>query len=259
MEKGNTIVVKIGGSTLGAHDTSLEDVASLWQAGRRLVVVHGGGATISAWLGRLQTPTEFVRGLRVTDAETLEVVSAVLAGLINTQLVAALTALGAPALGLSGVDGGCLLADYEDAALGYVGRVSRADQRPLEVLLDAGYLPVLAPLALLEPAGPQILNVNADTAAGQIAAALHAERLIFLTDVEGVRGAQGETLRRLDLSQTRDLLRANVIAGGMIPKVEAGLRAAAAGTLALIIDGRAAHNLQAAFAEDPPGTLIQMI
>ena len=260
MEERGTVVVKIGGSTLGAHDTSMEDIAALRQRGRRVVVVHGGGAAISTWLRKLDTPTRFVRGLRVTDAQTLDVVVAILAGLVNKQLVAELVARGGPAIGLSGADGGCLVATYEDEALGYVGRVTRVDVRPLEALLSGGYIPVVAPLALLDgEAGgteAQLLNVNADTVAGEIAVALRAERLVFLTDVEGVRGASGETLRQLSGLDVKPLLGAGVIAGGMIPKVEAGLRASTGGTASIILDGRASHSLVAALSEDPPGTVI---
>lgn len=256
-----TIVVKIGGSTLGVHDTSVADIAELHRQGERIVVVHGGGPAISSWLKKLQTPTQFVRGLRVTDAAGLEVVTAVLAGLVNKQLVASFLSLGAAATGVSGADGGMLLAGYEDETLGYVGRVTRVDTALLQTLLAAGYLPVVAPLALLESeagtASGQLLNVNADTVAGQLAGALQAERLVFLTDVEGVRGATGETLRRASAVEVQALLDGGVIVGGMIPKVEAGLLARAGGGSVVILDGRAAHRLQAALSKQPPGTLLQ--
>jgi acetylglutamate kinase len=263
------IVVKIGGSTLGAHDTSLQDVAWLAQQGRRIVVVHGGGPAISDWLTRVKVPTRFERGLRVTDAPALEIVVAVLGGLINKQLVAALTALGARAVGLSGADGGTLRAGYEDEALGYVGRVEEVDTRLILAMLDAGFVPVVAPLALLKhsartevgevevaAAVGQLLNVNADTVAGDLARALQAERLIFLTDVAGVRGADGAALRVLDLAAARGLLRTGVAAGGMIPKLEAAIRAAEGGTTAVILDGREPHQFVAAAGDSPPGTVI---
>ena len=256
------IVVKIGGSTLGAHDTSLEDIAALQRSGRRVVVVHGGGAAISDWLTKLGAPTQFVRGLRVTDGAALGVVVGVLAGLINKQLVAELQARGAPAVGLSGADGGMLLAEYEDEALGFVGRVIRVNTDPLECLLATGYIPVVAPLALLagppEAAGQaQLLNVNADTVAGDLARALGAERLVFLTDVEGVKGQNGQTLSSLDGGKAQMLLDSGVIAGGMIPKVEAGLRAGKGGACSVILDGRQPRQLLAALRDDPPGTVIR--
>jgi acetylglutamate kinase len=255
------VVVKIGGSTLGMRDTSLADIAQLQREGRRVVVVHGGGPAISDWLKRLDTPTRFVRGLRVTDAATLDVAVAVLAGAVNKQLVASLCALGTRACGLSGADGATLTAAYEDEDLGYVGRVVRVDVALLDALLDAGCLPVVAPIALLagdgdSPSNAQLLNVNADTVAGELARALSAGRLVFLTDVEGVRGGDGAVLRDLDQARTEELLAAGVIAGGMIPKVAAGLRAGSAGATCVILDGRQPRSLLSALDADPPGTVI---
>lgn len=262
------IVIKIGGSTLGAGDTTLEDITTLHRRGQRIVVVHGGGPAISAWLAKLQVPTRFAGGLRITDAATLDVAVAVLAGLINKQLVATLNALGAPAIGLSGADGRMLPAQYEDEALGYVGRVLRVDAAPLEAIMGAGFVPVVAPLALLagdagledqegEKRQAQLLNVNADTAAGEIAFALRAARLVFLTDVEGVRDAEGQMIGRLNAGSAEELLNAGVIGGGMIPKVTAALRASQAGTNAIILDGRTPQRLIEALTEHPPGTVIE--
>src|SRR6266567_1188981 len=174
MAHNSTLVVKIGGSTLGAHDTSMADLARLQHGGRRIVVVHGGGPAISDWLKRLKTPTRFVRGLRVTDAASLDVVVAVLAGIVNKQLVAGLNALGARACGVSGADAGIIQAVYEDEELGYVGRIAQVDVSPIDALLEAGFLPVVAPVAVLKGAdgrvSAQLLNVNADTVAGELAA-----------------------------------------------------------------------------------------
>src|SRR3990172_5128395 len=144
----DVLVVKIGGSTLGAHDTTLEDVVALQRRGLRPVVVHGGGALISEWLKLHGLPTRFERGLRITDERTLEVVVAVLAGLVNKQLVAALTADGGHAVGLSGADGGLLKARQLDEKLGFVGEVAEVDTRPLVDLLDDGFVPVLAPIGV---------------------------------------------------------------------------------------------------------------
>jgi len=254
------VVVKIGGSTLGAHDTSLADAVELQRRGLPVVLVHGGGPAISDWLSRLDTPTRFVRGLRVTDAATLQVATAVLAGLVNKQLVAELTAAGGRAVGISGVDGGLLQAAYEDAELGYVGRLIAVHADLLRALLRDGFLPLVAPIALLAAAGPpQLMNVNADTVAGELAATLRAERLVFLTDVDGIRGRDGTTLRRIDQAETESLLAAGVIGGGMIPKVQAGLRAGEGGTRVLIVDGRRPHCLIEALESDPPGTSIESV
>jgi len=248
-------VVKLGGSTLGAHDTSLRDIADVRRAGRQVVVVHGGGAAVSAWLQRSGGEPRFVRGLRVTDAETLEAVVAVLAGSVNKQLVAELGALGAPALGLSGADSMILQATRYDPELGFVGRIERVNPFPLEELLRLGYLPVIAPIAV-ECDQPQLLNTNADTAAGEIAAALHAARLVFLTDVAGVLASDGRVLPRLSVPEANALIAAGVAAGGMIPKLEAAARAAAAGCATSIIDGAADGALARLFAGESTGTTV---
>lgn len=238
---GRTLVVKLGGSTLGAHDTSLADITLLRRLGVRVVVVHGGGAAISQWLARIGLEARFVSGLRVTDAPTLEIVCMVLAGKVNKELVAQLQALGAPAVGISGADGGLLRARLRDPDLGFVGEVTNVDARPLAALLEAGFLPVVAPLALGE-AG-QLLNVNADTAAGDVARGLGAEQVVFLTDVPGVVGADGQTLPTLTAEQIGELRVSGVISGGMIPKVEACLHALRGARVAQVVDGRAAHAL----------------
>lgn len=252
-------VVKIGGSTLGANDTSLEDLASLWRDGRRLVVVHGGGATLSEWLRIHGVESRFVRGLRVTDRETIDVAVAVFAGLVNTELVARLNSLGARALGLSGVDGALVRAERSDPELGFVGRVREVDRAQIEALLDAGYLPVLASLAV-EVKGElllaQPLNVNADTLAGDVAAALEAGRLVFLTDVPGVLDAGGQRLPSLSRAEALRLIDEGVATGGMIPKLEAALVAAAAGVRTLILDGREPHALRDALSGAAPGTVV---
>ena len=254
----DTIVVKMGGSTLGTSDTALEDVVALQRRGLRPVVVHGGGTVISEWLKRHGVPTRFERGLRVTDERTLEVVVAVLAGLVNKQLVAALTAAGGNAAGLSGADGGLLKARQLDKKMGFVGEVAEVDTRPLLDLLDGGFLPVLAPIAVEwrgEAPSGQLLNINADTAAGAVAAALSARWLVFLTDVAGIRDEGGETLRALSPPRAEELTAAGVIEGGMIPKVEACLYAAAAGCHSVIADGRRAGALLAAI-EEKTGTVV---
>lgn len=255
----NVTVVKIGGSTLGANDTSLEDLAALWREGERLVVVHGGGAILSEWLRVHGVESRFVRGLRVTDRAAIDVAVAVFAGVVNTELVARLDSLGARALGLSGVDGAIIRAERFDPELGYVGRVRAVDRAQIETLLDAGYLPVIASLAV-EVQGEQLLaqplNVNADTVAGDVAAALEAERLVFLTDVPGVLDARGEVVRRLSRGTALELIESGVAQGGMIPKLEAALVAAAAGARAFVVDGREPHALREALFGSVRGTEI---
>ncbi len=253
------IVAKIGGSTLGSHDTTLDDVAALWRRGLRPVVVHGGGATISEWLARHKVSTRFERGLRVTDSKTLDVAVAVLAGLVNKQLAAALQQRGAPALGLSGADGGLLRGRVLDPALGFVGEITRVHQAAAAVIIDGGFLPIIAPIAAEwkdEGATGRLLNVNADTAAGAIAAALSAHALVFLTDVPGIRDADGGLLPSVTAQQGAALVRDGVIWGGMIPKLEACVAAAAAGARSVIVDGREPGALLAALAEQPRGTVV---
>jgi acetylglutamate kinase len=244
--EGELLVVKIGGSTLGSHDTTLADLAELQRRGLRPIVVHGGGALVSDWLKRLDMPTRFEGGLRVTDAASLQVVVAVLAGLVNKQLVAQLGALDAVAVGLSGADGQMLQCRLADEKLGFVGEIVAVNPGPFVRVLLAAAIPVIAPIGLLfegEHATGHLLNINADTAAGAIAAALGARWLVFLTDVPGVLGAGGETLSRLSAASAHDLIASGTIAGGMIPKVEACLQAAAAGALSTIVDGRNEHAL----------------
>lgn len=230
------IVVKIGGSTLGEEDTSLDDIALLARDGRLPLVVHGGGALITEWLDRLGIASEFVDGLRSTSAQALDVVIAVLRGVVNTRLVAELERRGTRAVGISGLDAGTLAAERYDERLGYVGRVTGVEPAHMEALLAAGVVPVLAPIAL--DASGQPLNVNADTAAGEVARALRAELLIFLTDVDGVRDAQGDRLETLAAEQASSLRADGTLAGGMLPKVNASLRAADGGAIAVIANGR---------------------
>jgi len=259
MSESPILVVKIGGSTLGSHDTTLEDLVALRGEGWRPVVVHGGGAAISEWLKVHDTPTRFVRGLRVTDAASLRVVVAVLAGLINKELVTAINALGGRAIGLSGADGGLIRVSVLDPELGYVGKIERVDGGMLMGLLDEGYLPVVAPLGLLWEGGPrnQIMNINADTVAGEAALALGARWLVFLTDVPGIADGDGRSLARLSPGEALALVEEGVVSGGMIPKVEACLRAATGGTRTAIIDGRQPHALVAALERgELAGTLI---
>ncbi|HUF52540.1 MAG TPA: acetylglutamate kinase [Dehalococcoidia bacterium] len=252
------IVAKIGGSTLASHDTSLEDVAALHARGDWPVIVHGGGVLISDWLKRLAVPTKFERGLRVTDAASLEVVVAVLCGLVNKTLVASLQALGARALGLSGADGSLLQAKVRDEALGFVGEISAVDPTAVLQVIATGAVPVIAPVGMEyadgKPTG-QLLNINADTSAGAIAAAIGAARLVFMTDVPGVK-SNGAVLEALSATEAHELMSAGVIEGGMIPKVEACLQAAAAGCRADVVDGREEHALLAVIDGKNAGTTV---
>ena len=256
-----TIVVKIGGSTLGAHDTTLEDLVALQKQGTNPVVVHGGGQMVSRWMETRGVRPRFVRGLRVTDAPSLEIVVAVLAGLINKTLVAEIMALGGKAVGISGADGGMLQATVSDPELGLVGTVTRVNTDPISAVLDMGYIPVIAPLAVHThtqdaSSAVSLLNINGDTAAGEIAAALGAERLVFLTDVEGVLDSSRRLIPRLTERQAKGLMRSNVVAGGMTPKIEACLTALREGSVTQIVDGRRTGALSDILSGGPLGTRI---
>ncbi len=243
---GKVIVVKLGGATLGSHDTAIEDIVKLQQQGRLLVVVHGGGKVITDWLEKQGIATRFINGERVTDEATLEVVVAVLIGVVNKEIVADINARGGMAVGISGVDGAFIQGKTKDVELGYVGTVAKVNPAPLEPLLKYGYIPVVAPVSLNAARAekePKLLNINADAVAGEIAAAIGAERLIFLTDVVGISDQSGNLLPRLSPDEAEALIASGVASGGMIPKVKACLKALSGTATACIIDGRQSHAL----------------
>ncbi len=256
MSDSPIILVKIGGSTLGAGDTSLADLARLQADGFRPIVVHGGGAMITDWMGRLGVRAQFVDGLRVTDAESIEVVAAVLAGVVNKSLVRELAAAGANAVGVSGADGGALTGHVDNPALGYVASRVTVDPALLLSLVDGGAVPVVAPLALGTSEERALLNVNADTAAGAIAVAVRAERLVFLTDVDGVLDSSGRLLKRIPHGQGSALVDSGIVKGGMIPKMRACLEAAEAGLSANIINGTVPGALLHCMEGSTTGTLV---
>ena len=254
------IVVKIGGAVFDSRDTTIEDLVRLQQQDKSLVVVHGGGNLITEWLSKQGIPTRFVHGERVTDRATLEVVIAVLAGLANKEIVAAINSSGGRAIGISGVDGALIRSKIKDRELGYVGNVVKVNTVPLEVLLQAGYIPIVSPVSLDSFAesddATQILNINGDLVAGEIAAAIGAERLIFLTDVAGVCDQSGKLLPRLSSSEAEALIVSGVASGGMIPKVKACLAALSGVSSARIIDGRQPHALLRELEGQGGGTII---
>ncbi len=233
------LVIKIGGSTLGSTDTTFRDVAAIASAGATPVVVHGGGAEASRWLERMNIPSRFERGLRVTDEDVLPVVVAVFAGLVNKRIVTAINAAGARAVGICGADGRILECRLADPAFGFVGEPVAVHPEAIHALHGAGIVPVIGPIGHIPgPVSDQLVNVNADTVAGNIAAALGARRLVFLTDVEGVRGGDGQRIPRLSEGEARSLIADGTIAGGMIPKVDACLHALGLGVEVQIVDGR---------------------
>ena len=253
------IVVKIGGATLGSQDTTIEDIVELQQQGKSLVVVHGGGKLITDWLEKQGLSTRFVNGERITDEATLEVVISVLAGLVNKRIVAAINSLGGRAVGISGVDGALIQGRIKDKKLGYIGEVVKINPAPLETLLKSGYVPVIAPVSLHANRGgkaPKVLNINADVVAGEIATAIGAERLVFLTDVVGVCDQSGNLLPRLLPDDAEALVASGVASGGMIPKIKACLRALSGTSTTRIIDGRQPHALLNEIGGKGGGTTI---
>jgi acetylglutamate kinase len=256
----NTTVIKIGGSTFGSSDTTIEDIVALQKRGESLVVVHGGGSAVTDWLKRQGVATKFVRGERVTDKSTLEVATAVLAGLVNKEITAAINVNGGKACGISGVDGALIESRLKDPDMGYVGTAVAVNPAVLETLLGAGFIPVVAPVSLyaVDRPGdaPAIINVNGDPVAGDIAAALKAARLVFLTDVAGITDASGKVLSRLSAGEAEALIASGVISGGMIPKVNACLKALDTGAIARVINGRTPHALINEFQGGNGGTTI---
>ena len=234
-----TIVVKIGGNSLGPRDTTFPDVVRLHGDGTRVIVVHGGGPTVTDWLGRIGVETTFVEGQRVTDEATLEVVTAVLSGLVNKSIVAEIQKVGGPAVGISGSDGPTVMARVRDAGtLGRVGDVLSIRPDLLDTISDAGMIPVVSPISREDAPSARLLNVNADSVAGALADAVNADRVVFMTDVPGVLDSGGEPIPALQEGRARQLIADGVIGGGMIPKVEACLMALRHTEAAQIIDGR---------------------
>lgn len=258
---GRTMVVKYGGSTLDADSSEsiLEDVAALQSVGVRVVLVHGGGPDISALLTRLHVESHFEDGYRVTDDATLEAAELALSGKVNKAIAAALGRLGARACGLSGRDGGLLLADHKDTRLGRVGTIQQVDPCLLETLLDGGFLPVVSPIA---GGTDGAFNCNADDVARAIAEAMGADRLVFLTDTNGIlvdRNNQSTRIPKMNVDHARTLLRDGLIAGGMIPKTENCIHAVHHGVASVtVLDGRIPHALLLeAISEQSMGTTLE--
>jgi len=247
------VVVKLGGTTIADQRQVLEEVAAVARR-RPVVLVHGGGKRISEWLDRLGVPSRFEGGLRVTDAAALEVAAAVLRGVVNSELVSALRDLGVDAVGLSGVDGGLLVAERVPN-LGLVAHVVGLRRDLLDAILVTGQVAVVAPLARDEQG--IVCNVNADDAAGGIAAGLGARQLVLLTDVDGIRDAAGKRIDAISAADAEALIASGVIEGGMVPKVRAALAALTwPGTEAVIADSAAPNALERALADPTFGTRV---
>jgi acetylglutamate kinase len=247
------VVVKLGGTTLAEQRQVLGEVAAVARR-RPVVLVHGGGKRMTEWLDRLGIKSRFENGLRVTDPEALEVAAAVLRGVVNSELVAALHDVGCDAVGLSGVDGG-LLIGRRLPGVGLVATVTGVRRDLIDSLLVAGQVPVVAPLARDEQG--VVCNVNADDAAAGIAAGLGARQLVLMTDVDGVRDASGHRLDTLSAAEAEALIADGTIRGGMVPKVRAALSALAwDGAEAIIADGSAPDALVRSLEDPTFGTRV---
>lgn len=269
---GRTVVVKYGGHAMGDEAASAKfarDMVLMKQIGIRPVVVHGGGPQIAEMLERLDIRSDFVEGLRVTDAAAVEIVEMVLAGKINKSVVSAIEAAGGRAVGISGKDGGTIRArrlrrmrrdpdsNIERVLdLGFVGEPSAVDTRLIDAVADAGFIPVVAPIGIGEDG--ETYNINADTVAGAIAAACRAQRFLLLTDVAGVLDAEGGLIGEMSRERAEELIAEGVVQGGMIPKVRTCLDAVRDGVqAAVILDGRVNHAiLLEILTEKGIGTLI---
>ena len=257
---GAIVVIKFGGNAMGddaAMDSFARDVVLMRQVGVNPVVVHGGGPMINDMLAKLGIVSEFVRGKRVTDAATVEVVEMILSGRVNKRIVQAINDQGGRAVGISGKDDDLMVCEADDPALGFVGRPVEMRVQVLHDLFKAGIIPVVAPV------GPghngETFNVNGDTAAGAIAGALKADRLLLLTDVSGVKDETGAVVTQMTPDQVRDLTERGIIVGGMIPKTETALAAIEQGVRAVVIlDGRVPNAvLLELFTDFGAGSLIR--
>lgn len=246
---GRTIVVKYGGAAMkdsNLKDKVIRDIVFLSCVGLRPIVVHGGGPEINSWLDKLGIEPQFKNGLRVTDAPTMDVVEMVLVGRVNKEIVALINQAGGSAVGLCGIDGNLITARPQgEEGIGFVGEVSSVDIKILETLVNNGYIPVVSSVAADESG--QSYNINADTVAGEIAAAIGAEKLILLTDTRGILKDYKDPstlIPRVDIQEARELITTGIVTGGMIPKVNCCVRSLAQGVRAAhIVDGRIPHAL----------------
>jgi acetylglutamate kinase len=255
------VVIKLGGHAMTsdeAMDSFARDVVLMRQVGINPVIVHGGGPMINALLDKLEIKSKFVNGKRVTDAATMEVVEMVLSGTVNKRIVQAINKQGGRAVGLSGKDANLVVCDPADPELGLVGNPSEINPEVIRTLFENDLIPVIAPLGAGR--NGETFNINGDTVAGAIAGALSADRLLLLTDVSGVKNADGDVLTEMNSDQIREMTASGVIAGGMIPKTETALAALEEGVKAVVIlDGRAPNAcLLELFTEHGAGSIIRL-
>ena len=254
------IVIKLGGHAMGsdeAMDMFARDVVLMRQVGINPVIINGGGPMINQMLEKLGIEAKFVNGKRVTDEATMEVVEMVLSGSVNKRIVQAINRAGGSAVGLSGKDANLIFCDQVDEGLGFVGRPTKVNPRVLKTLFSDDMIPVISPLGTGKDG--DTYNINGDTAAGSIAAALHADRLLLLTDVDGVKGPEGNIMPELSSTEIENFIANGTISDGMIPKTETALKAIKDGVRAVVIlDGREPNAcLLELFTQQGAGTLIR--
>ena len=259
---GKIVVVKYGGNAMVSEQLRqqvMEDMVLLWLVGVKVVLVHGGGPEITEMMNRLGKEPKFIDGLRVTDQETVDIAQMVLAGQVNKTLVKLLEVKGGKAMGISGMDGGLIQAQMRNPDLGFVGSITGVNIEPVMDLLEKGYIPVISTLGCDREGNTY--NINGDTAAACIAGALHAERLIMMTDIAGVLRDKNDPttlIREMTISEAVKLFEENIIAGGMIPKVECCIDAIHRGVERVIImDGRVPHSiLMEILTDEGAGTMV---
>ena len=258
---GAVVVVKFGGNAMGDDEAMAEfarDIVLMRQVGMNPVVVHGGGPMINDMLGKLGIKSDWVRGKRVTDKATVEVVEMILSGLVNKRIVQAINDQGGRAVGISGKDDDMMVCEADDPELGFVGRPVEMNVQVIRDLYNAGIIPVIAPVAT-GVNDNETFNVNGDTAAGAIAGALQADRLLLLTDVAGVKNKEGDVITQMTPDEVQAMIEDGTIAGGMIPKTETAMQAIKEGVRAVVIlDGRVPNAcLLELFTEHGAGSMIR--
>ncbi len=260
---GEVIVIKYGGNAMineQLKEQVMEDIALLWLIGIKVVLVHGGGPEINELMDKLGKKPEFVDGLRVTDKETVDIVQMVLAGKVNKSLVTLIQMKGGHAIGLSGIDGGLIDAKIKNEKLGYVGEITKVRPQPIEALLEKNYVPIVSTVA--SDKNGNVYNINGDTAAAYIAGALHAKRLLMMTDIAGIlrdKDDPSSLITELTVSEAEKLKTDGIISGGMIPKVDCCIKAIAEGVENVtILDGRIPHSiLMELLTDEGAGTMVK--
>ena len=259
---GEIVVVKYGGNAMINEELKqqvMEDICLLWLIGVKVVLIHGGGPEISQTMKKLGKEAFFLNGLRVTDKETVDIVQMVLAGKINKTLVNLLQIKGGHAVGLSGIDGGIIEAKMKDERLGYVGEITKIRTQPITDLLEKNYIPVISTVA--SDRQGNTYNINGDTAAAYIAGALHAKRLIMMTDIDGIlrdKDDPSTLIHKLTVSEAKGLYEEGIVSGGMIPKVDCCIEAIGKGVDTVVInDGRVPHSiLMELLTDEGAGTMV---